>query len=187
MGYFANLYVIDASADEDGVTLSTNVFGSEIAPRAYFSWGVGQRPPGMNEYADGTIFADSPLRLLPGYPLIEACRADPDHCLLEASFAPPANDDPVLFHVMLPLRFVPARVREPFTQPATPFLMRLGDRLIATYPAIGPAELRFWISRLPATDSLDSYDLANLFHPEARQAVKAEFEFNLGFFKVKVS
>lgn len=55
MGYFAHLYVIDCSADQDGVTVVTNIFGSEIAPTTYFSWGVGQRPPGMYEYADGTV------------------------------------------------------------------------------------------------------------------------------------
>jgi hypothetical protein len=72
-------------------------------------------------------------------------------------------------------------------QPVAPSVSRLTERLIATYPVIGRADIRFWISRLPADESLDDYDITQLFHPEAKQGLKAEFEFNLGFFKVKLS
>ena len=191
MGYFAHLYVIDCSADQDGVTLVTNIFGSELAPTTYFSWGVGQRPPGMYEYADGTVVSETQLRLLPGYPLVERCGiaalGDSDHCLIEASFEPRSSSDPVLYHLLLPSRFVPSRARQPFVQPVAPSVSRLRERLIATYPVVGSADIRFWISRLPADESLENYAITQLFHPEAKQGLRAEFEFNLGFCKIKLS
>ncbi len=40
MGYFANLYLVEARATADAIEVSTSVFGAEIGPVAYFSWGA---------------------------------------------------------------------------------------------------------------------------------------------------
>jgi len=76
MGYFANLYLVEARATADAIEVSTSVFGAEIGPVAYFSWGAGNRPPGMHEYANGTIFSDAELTLLPSYPSVERYSQD---------------------------------------------------------------------------------------------------------------
>jgi len=191
LGYFANLYVVEASANPTGVELTTSIFGAPIGERAYFSWGPGERPIGLKQYAQGTLFCDAALKLLRGYPRRERHGEregeDPDRCLIEAAFAPRNADDPVLFHFVLPDRFIPRRDLEPLVQPRPPFVFRSGERIVATYPVAGSGEIRFWISRLRPREALTDYDLTKVLHPYEQRAVKAEFEFNLGFFKIKVA
>jgi hypothetical protein len=117
MGHFANLYVVDATADATGVKISTSVLGAEVGPKAYFSWGSAERPEGLHQYARGTIFSDTKLALLPGYPKTERCGEDADRCLIEADFMPRVREDSVLFHFLLPERFVPRRARPPTYYP----------------------------------------------------------------------
>jgi hypothetical protein len=189
MGYFANLYVIDASATDEGVTTTTTTYGADVKP--HFSWGIGERPPGFFSYADGTVVSDTDMTVLPGYPRIERCSpkwgTDRDRCLIEGSFQPRQHDDPVIFHLMLPGGFVPRPDMKPFKQPSTPFVFRFNDRVVATYPVVGPAEVRFWITRLQDDMSLDDYDSERLFHPDQSKPLKAEVEFNVGILKLKLS
>lgn len=186
MGYFANLYVAELTAKPDDVETRTLIYGREIGGRAYFSVGEGERPPGLHSYANGTVFSDVELRLLPGYPLIQREGDDSETCLFEANFTPRQGDDPVMFHFLLPERFIPRRDKKPLDQPTIPFVSRVGDRLSATYPVIGPGTFRFWVEQLRTARSLDEYDLQKLFHPDEVRSVKWGFEFNLGFFKAKV-
>jgi hypothetical protein len=191
MGYFGHLYLVDMSTGEVGVTTATSVYGADIGATAYFSWGAGRRPTGMHEYAEGSVVTNAPLALLPGYPLIEGAEVepaeDPGRMLVEASFDPPKVDDPVVFHFMLPPRFVPRRDLQPFEQPQEPSVFRWRDRVVATYPVVGRASFRFWIARIDDGESLDTYDLTKVFHPAPRQSWNVEAEFNVGLFKVKVS
>lgn len=41
MGYFANLYTVEATAGENYVEVETSVYGGEAGERMYFSWGLG--------------------------------------------------------------------------------------------------------------------------------------------------
>lgn len=189
MGYFANLYLIEARATVDEIEVSTSVFGAEIGPVAYFSWGVGHRPAGMNEYAGGSIFSDARLTLLPSYPRIERYSQnkgdDSNRYLIEADFTPLHHDDPVLFHFLLPERFVPRQDLMPVIQPRAPFINILGKRVSITYPVTGHAECRLWISRLKPDESLDNFEWTRMLHPEAEKRGRVEVEFNFGVFKIK--
>lgn len=191
MGYFGYVYLVDAIASPPGVQVSTSVLGADMDSPAYFSWGTGARPPGLHEYARGTLFSDKTLRLLPGYPVVEQSGqggSDSDgRCLIEASFSPRHGDDPVLFHFLLPERFVPRRTAQPLEQPCRPFVSTLGERIVATYPVIGPAVVRFWIARLETRELMQDYDLTKILHPDEQRTTRAEFEFNLGIFKVKIA
>jgi hypothetical protein len=184
MGYFANLYVVQAETTNKGITIRTMIYCSENVTRAYFCWGPGERPSGLFSFAEKTVFCDTELRLLPGYPLDEGFD-HPDQCLVEANFSPQKADDPVLFHIVLPKRFIPRRDMKPLEQPDRPFVYTMDERVIATYPVIGPAAIRFWITRIGATESIADYELHKLLHPDEERPSKIGFEFNLGIFKLK--
>jgi hypothetical protein len=184
MGYFANLYVVEAEATGTTVQLRTLIYGKDIGPNAYFCWGPGERPSGLHPYAGGTVLCDAQLRLLPAYPLIETCE-DLDRCLLEATFRPRHDDDPVLFHFVLPKGFIPRRDMKPLDQPIRPFIDSVDERIIVTYPVIGPATIRFWVTRLEKHESIGDYEPHKLLHPDEERPPKIGFEFNLGVFKLK--
>ena len=186
MGYFAHLYTVELNADDEIVSSQTHVYGNEIAPVAYFGWGPGERPAGLHSYAGGTVHSDADLKLLPGYPLRNTIGDDPNNALVEANFRPRQSDDPVLFHFVLPKRFVPRRSLEPLEQPSRPFVYAEDDRVIATYAAAGPSVVRFWISRLQAQESLRNYDIEKLLHPEEDRRLNVGIEFNFGVFKLKL-
>ena len=189
MGYFANLYVVEVSASANRIEMSTCVFGAAIG-RAYFCWGGGTQPRDLHAYARNTIFCDTPLQLLPGYPRVQDCedpRGEHGRCLIEASFQPRHGDDPVLFHFLLPTRFLPRRDLQPLVQPQPPFISLHENRLAATYPVVGRAEFRFKASRLNSNESFNDYDMAKILHPEGKTVVKAEVEFNFGVFKIKLA
>lgn len=76
---------------------------------------------------------------------------------------------------------------QPIIQPRNPFVDRLGERIAATYPVVGPAEFRFWISRLAPDESLDDYDIAEMLHPQAERRLKVKMEINLGVVKLTFS
>jgi len=185
MGYFTHLYLVEVVAEASGVRVSTSVFGAE-AGIAYFCWGAGTRPAGLHAYGGGTGLSDTELTLLPGYPLQET-HADPDRCLIEAAFTPMHEDDPVLVHFVLPDRFVPRRTLDPLVQPVRPFVCTAGEKILATYPVKGRADIRFWILRLQPAESLGDFDLTKLLHPDEERAKRVELEFNLGIFKVKLA
>ena len=191
MGFFANLYLVEAEADSSGGIVTTSVFGAESAPLVYFSWVQGVRDEHLYPYGDGTVFSNAKLDLLPGYPVRERFgeseNNDPNRFLLEASFQPRAAADPVLFHLVLPPRFVPQPDQEPFDQPSKPFAYSRGDRLVVTYPTVGGGAIRYWVRRLPAGESFDSYDLNRAFTRAEQRPARFEFELNLGICKLKVS
>jgi len=188
MGYFGHLYLVEVNDHGSAINVTTSVLGADIYNgTAYFCWGAGDRPEGLLPYGEGTVFSDQALQLLPGYPLVESYGQAESRVLLEATFNPKHSDDPVLFHFLLPDRFVPRRNEDPLAQPSPPFVCRSKNRLTATYPVVGPAEIRFWIVRMDAEDSLDNYDLAQVLHPAEKRATKVELEFNFGIFKLKLA
>jgi hypothetical protein len=190
MGYFANLYLVDASIKGATIEVEESVFGGEVGNGVYFSWAKGERPDGMFPYAHGTMFSDKPLELLRGYPVKEVIKSEegngpPQEFLLEAQFTPFDRTAPVVFHVLLPQHYVPLKTRTPFTQPCEPSVLLWDDRIVATFPAEGPATLRFWVGLRQTADPLNTYDLPNMFHPEPRRHIKTEFEVSIPFFKWK--
>jgi hypothetical protein len=186
MGYFANLYIVEIEATDAAIRTKTTIYSSEIGPFAYFCWGPGDRPAGLHSYAGGTIQCDAELKLLPGYPLVETLGSDPDRALIEANFRPKHGDDPVLFHFLLPERFIPRRDMKPLDQPLRPFVYTAGERIIATYPVEGQTTIRFWITRLRNNESLADYAHEKLLHPDEKRSVKVSAEVNFGVLKVKI-
>jgi hypothetical protein len=85
MGYFANLYLIEIFTRQNSAIVETTIYGGHIEPRAYFSWGPGERTEGLQSYAHETLFSDTQLGKLPGYPMQEQYPAD-EPFLLDASF-----------------------------------------------------------------------------------------------------
>lgn len=185
MGYFANLYIVEADATDRAIKMKTTIYGSEIGPVAYFCWGPGERPAGLHPYAGGSVQCDAELKLLPGYPLIETLGPNPDEALIEANFRPRHDEDPVLFHFVLPERFIPRRDLKPLDQPCRPFVYALGERIVATYPVVGPTSIRFRITRLRDNESIAGYEHEKLLHPDEERAAKLGVEFNFGVFKLK--
>jgi len=149
MGYFVYAYVVEGSADEKGVTLTTTVFGSHYeGQRALFFWSEAERPPGLHSYASGSLHCTSRLSVLSGYPATKHRGDKPgeneDLIQIEEDFRP-INEGPVLFHLLLPSRFVPRPNLKPLVTPSLPSLILRDDRLSVTFVAPGAADVRFWI------------------------------------------
>jgi hypothetical protein len=188
MGFFGHAYIIEGYANEEGVAFSVSAYSSN-GP-ALFSWGPGVRTGGgMRGFADGTLLCEKQLRLLKGYPrryqLHHANAPAPGIFQIEESFFPFDRREPVLFHIVLPHRYVLRPDRKPFTLEPTANLMQRNDQLVLTWPTVGGADIRFSIARLRDEDDFKSYDFGRLLtKPEGRS--KLSFELNLGIVKVKV-
>lgn len=184
MRYFTNLYLVEALAGPTGVQVNTTIYGAQSGA-AYFSWGAGARPAGAEGYAADTVFCESALRVLPGYPMQETRarlgQESAERYLIEARFTPQHADDPVLYHFLLPERFVPARIQRPFALPAKPSVRMLGERLVATFPVVGAAEIAFGVAPRPETQT-GALDLTTIFEPMNPED-EFSWELNLGLFK----
>lgn len=187
MGFFSYAYIVEMDGDPEEVTASVSVYRANEA--ALFSWGRGNRPPGMRGFAGDTLFCADDVQLLAGYPRIYSLEvpksAAAGEFLLEESFFSRKKDEPVLFHVVLPAHFVPARDRTPFTLTREANVDVKGDRLFLTYPAIGGADLRFWIRAMEPGASLADFELNDLMKAPTTRGVDVEFELNIGIAKVK--
>jgi len=188
MGYFAYAYIVEAIEDETSLTTTRTVYSVDLAgpdARALFSWDQGIRPAGMHSYADGTLFCSHPLRELHGYPLVRRQPRDEAY-EIEEGFLPGNEREPVLYHLLLPDRFVP-RPDLPLQQPMRPNVARHKNRLIVSYGVTGRADIQFTIERLRAEASFDDYELNRVLEVPASSSTKLEVEINLGIFKLKFS
>ena len=184
MGFFSYAYVIEGEVDQNGVSLSVSAYS--CGGPLLFSWGPGVRAQELESLADGTLFCEKRLTPLRGYPRLDQ-RQDTDNALyVEENFFPPHRDEPVLFHVLLPRRFVLMPNRKPFTLSSEANIALKNDRIFFTLPTVGGADLRFWIKQLPANESLADYDLSHLLSPLVGRTPKLSFELNLGLAKIKV-
>lgn len=190
MGFFASAYIVEATRNAHGVELITSVYSTHER-RVLFSWTSGERPRGMHSYASGTLFSSEKLRLLPGFPRKESLGNGPlesiDQCLIDAEFTPLAAE-PVLFHFVLPERFVPRPSLQPLELPADPSILREGDRLVITVPTDGGTgarrRVRFWIARIENDETLADFDLRHILSPREHKAPRIGAELNLGIFKL---
>ncbi len=96
------------------------------------------------------------------------------------------KEEPVLFHVALPPRFVIRPDQTPFTLTKDTSITTVGDRLVFTLPTLGGADLRFWIARLRPHETFDDYDLNRLLTAPKDDPLKIGFELNFGIAKPKV-
>jgi len=188
MGYFSYAYVVEGFADDDGVNQSTSIYAEHLDHPVFFSWGEGDRAPGLHSYANGTLFSDTKLTQAPGYPrtqrLGDRAGESPDLVLIEENFTPRDANEPVLFHFVLPPHFVPRPDLSPLVTPSIPSVIRRGDALTATFVAKGGGDVRFWLSRLTNQTSFDDYDLYRIFNAPATKNANVTFELNLGIVKV---
>jgi hypothetical protein len=188
MGFFSSAYIVEGKASGDAVTFSVSAYRAD-GP-TLFSWGTGDRAAGLVPLAGGTLFCATPLQPLPGYPRVDrragAEASEPGFHYVEESFFPYHRDDPVLFHIVLPPGYVLRPDREPFTLSRDAHIAQRGDQLVVTWPRVGGADLRFWIARLGAKESLADYDLGRLLTAPSGPPPKVSFELNLGIVKVKV-
>lgn len=183
MGYFANLYLIEVSKNGNLTEVKTTIYGGNIGGRAYFSWGEGDRPPNqLHGFAGNTIFTDTQLIQFNGYPLEEKYESSKPF-LLDASFMPQDPNDPVVFHLILN-NYIPMRNSTPFQQPSEPSIYKRENQLIITYPVVGKADLRFWVTQVKEGTSLDDFDITKLVQPEKARSGKFSFKFNLGIFEI---
>lgn len=186
MGYFVHLYVVDLSCDGDSVKQETRVYGGEAGKSVYFSWGRGERPSGLHEYAGSTVVSSIELPLLPTYPHAELLGRDCDSTLVEASFKPAHREHSVLYQFILPSRFIPKRASLPLEQPSRPFVEVVDGRIAITYETTGPSTIRFRIGRLREDDSLQNYEHEKLLHPDEVKSTSVSLEVNLGVFTLKI-
>jgi hypothetical protein len=187
MGFFSYAYVIEGTADDDSITLAVSAYSAHDA--TLFSWRPGERAPGLQPLGGGTLFCANRLDPLPGYPRLDH-RKDVDGVEIgvfevEENFFAPSREEPVLFHIALPPGFVFRPKAAPFVLPADGHLAQSGDRLIFTWPTVGGGDLRFYVARLRADESLSDYDLGRILLPPVGLRRKWGFELNFGIVKFK--
>jgi hypothetical protein len=188
MGYYGCAYIVEGSADQKGVTLTTTVLSPGFGQgRALFYWSEGERPPGLFSYANGSLHCTSQLWPLPGYPSVERrgnqLGESENLVLIEEDFRAQSADEPVIFHFLLPPRFVPCPDRQPLVTPSRPSVIAREDRLSVTFVATGAADVRFWVKRLESNEKLADYDMSRLFDKPAERSTKATLEINFGIVK----
>jgi len=188
MGFFSYAYVIEGRRLKGGVEFAVSAYS--MGGPALFSWGHGSRPRGMTAIADGTLFCAEPMRPLPGYPRIDK-RIDekskePGLHYIEENFFGRSRDEPVLFHVALPKRFVIRRDRTPFTLTKDANIAVVDDRLVFTLPALGGADLRFWIAPLKEGEEFGDYEIDKFLSAPTESSAKIAFELNFGIAKIKI-
>jgi hypothetical protein len=188
MGYFGCAYIVEGSADETGVTLTTTVLTPALDHgRALFFWSEGERPPGLFSYANDSLRCTSHLTALPGYPVTEhrgnQSGESENLVLIEEDFRAQSPDEPVIFHFLLPSRFVPCPDRQPLLTPSRPSVIARDERLSVTFVATGAADVRFWIRRLDPNEKLADFDLTRLYDKPAERTARATLEINLGIVK----
>jgi hypothetical protein len=187
MGYFTYAYIVDGQLAKSGVDFTISAY--RAGDTAYFSWGAGDRPGNMTAFASGTLFCDREMRLLPGYPRVERRKKsdfkESRFLLLEESFFPRNEHEPVLFHVVLPPGYIIRRDREPFTLTKSANVAVIGDRLVVTLPSKGNVDLRFWMAPLAEGETFDDFELNKFLSVPQKDPLKVGFEINLGVFKVK--
>jgi hypothetical protein len=188
LGYFAYAYIVEAVEDESGLAITRSIYREHLDRRALFSWDEGERPPGMHEYADGTLFCSEQLNLLPGYPLRQRLSNDNGTplFLMEEGFSPEYKEEPILFHILLPTRYVPRPNLTPLQQPSTPSIIKREDRLVVSYAVQGGGDIRVWIGRMAEGDGFGSYDLNRVLQAPSSTSAKVTFELNLGIVKVSI-
>jgi hypothetical protein len=189
MGYFGCAYVVEGTADANGVSLITTVYSADglASGKALFFWSEGERPGRLFSYAKNTLYCTERLSVLPGYPTSErrghGAGENPNLILVEEDFTPQSLDEPVIFHFVLPSRFVPCPNLAPLITPSRPSIIQRDNYLTATFVASGRADIRFWIRRLDAGVGFDAYNVSNLFDKPAVRSAKAKLEVNLGILK----
>jgi hypothetical protein len=188
MGYFGCAYIVEGEVADNGVILTKTVLTPGFNQgKALFSWSEGERPPGLFSYADGTLLCTSELVILPGYPATKRAASQAGEnenlVLIEEDFRPQSENEPVIFHFLLPSGFVPCRDRQPLITPSRPSIIARGERLSVTFVATGAADVRFWIRRLDRTEKLADFDLTLLFDKPPERTAKATLEINLGLVK----
>lgn len=188
MGFYGCAYVVEGEADAEGVTLTTTVFGpAGDLDRALFFWSEGARPPGLHSYANGSLHSSVPLWPIAGYPSTERRGAAPGESasliLIEENFRAQSSNEPVLFHFLLPRRFVPRRDLAPLITPSRPSVLLRDDRLSVTFVTTGEASVAFWAEAMSPGSDFASYDFNSLFDKPAVKSGKATIEINLGIVK----
>jgi hypothetical protein len=187
MGFFVYAHVVEGTADKDGVTLTTSVLKAHPKKKALFYWSEGERPGKLFSFASDTLHCTSKLSVLRGYPDVERRGNKPGEnenlIQIEKDFRSEFPHDAVLFHFLLPPRFVPSPNLRPLVTPSLPSIIVRGDRLSATFVATGAADVRFWIKRLEPKESLADFELTRLFAKPAERFTKATWQVNFGVVK----
>jgi hypothetical protein len=99
---------------------------------------------------------------------------DQDTVLVDEDFSGQHDGSLFLFHLLLPPRFVPCPERIPLDVPSEPsVIIRSGERLYATFIAMGSARLRFWRRRLSLNVRLNDYEVDRLFNKPVVRETKA--------------
>lgn len=188
MGFFSYAYIVEGSRQSRGVQFKVTAY-STSGP-TLFSWGRGSRSEGMNALANDTLYCAERLQPLPGYPRIDT-RSDSEsqdssNYLFEESFLPLRREEPVLFHLALPKRFFIRRDRKPFTLTRDASITIVDERLVITLPALGGADLRFWIAPLKANEKFEDYEIEKFLTPLEEHSPRITFELNFGIAKIRI-
>ena len=191
MGFFSYLYLIQADiTDDDEISTKTTVFGAEPESDAYFSWIPGERSREIYSYGDDTIFTNFKLKEIEGYPISSPQKLGQQTggypiYVVSADFQTKNKDEATVLHVLLPNLFVPRKDLSPLTQPNPPYAKISGDKVVLTWPIVGPFEVKFCMSPLSTREELQTIDLSTMLVTEKNRKTKHGIEIDLKIFKYK--
>ncbi len=193
MGLFANLYLIESEQiKEDKVEIKTTIYsGSTGNPPFFFSWLRGNREDVLFSYANNTIFCDTNLRPLKSYPVYEIqglgekTGYNSPSILFEAQYTPELNKWATVYHIILPKNFIPRRDLRPIEQPQPPYVKISDNKLILTWPAVNPCNIRFTATPLRANESINDFNFSEILNKDEENNARFGIEINLGIVKFR--
>ena len=188
VGYFDAAFVVEMNEVEDGVLLKRTHYGTGNSEKMLFFWSEGDRPDGLDAYAEGSLLCTQDLFITNGYPSTQLLGSGQgetqDLVYVDENFSTWDEKSSFLFHFLLPRRFVPRPDMRKFDVPSDPsVIIRAGERLSATFIVKGGARARFWLKRLSPRESFDGYDLDRIFDKPVVSETKASMEINVGILK----
>ena len=190
MGYFANLYIIEAyEINKNEIKIITSIYEGDSGKIPYFSWIQSEKSNLCYSYANNTIYCNMRLNLLEGYPVSErqilGSMTEYSSILINAQFTPKKHKSPTVCHILLPEGYLPRRDLKPLLQPNTPFVNIINNRVILTWPIEGAFHIEFCIVPLSKDDVLNDYDRSKILRISDEFSRKFGVEFNLGIIKFK--
>lgn len=193
MGLFANLYLIESEQIKDNeIEIKTTIYSGETGnPPFFFSWIRGNSDNFLHGYANNTIFCDTTLRPLNGYPVYEIQRLgektgyNSPSILFEAQYTPELNKWATVYHIILPKNFIPRRDLKPIEQPQHPYVKISNNKLILTWPAMKPCNIRFTATPLRDNESINDFNFSEILSVDKKENARLGIELNFGIIKFR--
>jgi hypothetical protein len=188
MGHYAALCLIDVREKSmTSIEAKIEVFEKEYGNKPYFMWGHDSHTGEMVSYADGTLLCNEELTVNEYYPkYVESLLGEnidsQTAYVIDVHYKPPVEDTEVLWHLLLPERYIIAPYLEPRITPkdneAT--ISIVNNRLALTFSNKHGNILRCCVSKLKESESYSDFKIYELLSVP-KKTDKINWNVKLGY------